>query len=548
MRRFATSRKVVAISAVVGLLLGACSGSGTTTTTSGVPDGDTTTTTAAPPAAGGNLNFAVNGDPGSLDPHMDASNVFLQMVTLAYDPLVHRTRSGDIVSGLAETWEPSGLGYTFTLREGLTCSDGSPLTATDVADNIAFAGDPENGSAFFGAAIPFMPTVTADDAARTVTIEPNEPFPFLIEGLALFPIACGAGLADRDLMTTATLGTGPFELSDSTPGQEYVFTVRDGYTWGPDGATTDVAGFPDSITFKIIANETTITNQLIQGELNIAEVIGSNRTRLEDEGLFNATAPRGLASMFFNQSEGRLPADETLRRAVFMAMNLEEIMTVFSGGFGSIPAGLTFADPRVCSADTIGPNFPAHDPDGAAALLEAEGWVEGSDGVRTKDGAPLQLSLVFLSDPGSSFGSDPAAELFEQQLAEIGIDIVLTPGSNETLFPIVFGSGDWDISWIPVSRPVPSQLIPIYSGPSPLEGGLNFSSLSNPDYEAHVAAASQEPGAGGCPDWEAAEEALVSRSDTVALAETVAPTWGSGVTFEVSDVGIVLPLSLRVAP
>ena len=48
-------------------------------------------------------------------------------------------------------------------------------------------------------------------------------------------------------------GTGPYELTEAVPGDHYTYQIRDGYTWGPNGATTAEEGMPDTVVMKIVA-------------------------------------------------------------------------------------------------------------------------------------------------------------------------------------------------------------------------------------------------------------------------------------------------------
>jgi ABC-type transport system substrate-binding protein len=82
-------------------------------------------------ASGGTLTYAVDQDPGALDPHMTVLSVTREMAKFAYDTLVYTDEDGETVPGLAEAWEVEGNALTYTLREGVTCADGSPLTASD---------------------------------------------------------------------------------------------------------------------------------------------------------------------------------------------------------------------------------------------------------------------------------------------------------------------------------------------------------------------------------------------------------------------------------
>ena len=197
---------------------------------------------------GGTFTYALGSDPGNLDPHMSVFVATNAVNTLAYDTLVNLGQDGTILPGLAESWEESPTSITYTLKDGITCADGTPLTATTVGDNFSFVADPANQSPLLGVQVPAGITVEADDAARTVTLTSPQPVPFFLQstGAGLF-IVCAKGLADRSILASGTDGTGPFVLTDAVPNDHYSFTVRDGYAWGPDGATTDVPGFPAAV-------------------------------------------------------------------------------------------------------------------------------------------------------------------------------------------------------------------------------------------------------------------------------------------------------------
>ena len=151
-------------------------------------------------ADGGTFTMALKGDPGKLDPQSSASSALFTVNQLGYDNLVAvDAESGEIQSQLATEWEVDGTTVTLTLAEGVTCSDGSDFTATTVADNIAYVGDPKNKSPFLGTFLPVGATAKADDAAGTVTITLAEPAPFVLNGLASLPMVCDAGMQDRDV-------------------------------------------------------------------------------------------------------------------------------------------------------------------------------------------------------------------------------------------------------------------------------------------------------------------------------------------------------------
>ena len=101
-----------------------------------------------------------------------------------------------------------------------------------------------------------------------MTITLAAPAPFVLNGLASLPMVCDAGMADRKSLDDSTAGTGPYVLTEAVPGDHYTYEIRDGYTWGPNGATTAEQGMPDTVVMKIVENESTTANLLASGEIN----------------------------------------------------------------------------------------------------------------------------------------------------------------------------------------------------------------------------------------------------------------------------------------
>ena len=272
---------------VTASLLAGCGGSDSSESGGGGGGGD-----ESKYVDGATFSMALSSDPGNLDPQMAAGSALFTMSQLAYDSLVSvNAESGAIESQLATDWTVDGTKVTFTLADGVTCADGSELTPTVVADNIAFVGDPKNQSPFLGTFLPVGATAKADDAAGTVTLKLAAPASFVLNGLASLPIVCQAGLDDRKSLAQGTAGTGPFELTEAAPGEQYTYQVRDGYTWGPNGATTATEGTPATIVMKIVQNETTSANLLLSGDLNAASIIGPDAERLDQAGLYSAEDP-----------------------------------------------------------------------------------------------------------------------------------------------------------------------------------------------------------------------------------------------------------------
>jgi peptide/nickel transport system substrate-binding protein len=498
---------------------------------------------SSPRADGGTFVDIIDADPGNLDPHMSVFVTTANVNAFAYDTLLYPTSDGELVSGLAESWEETPTSVTYTLKEGITCSDGTPLTASTVADNFRFVVDPNNQSPLLGTFVPPGITAEADDAARTVTLTSEQPVPFFLRstGLNLF-IVCANGLADRSLLESGTDGTGPFVLEEAVPNDHYTFRLHDGYAWGPDGATSDVPGFPSGVEIRIVANQSTAANLLLSGEANAAVVSGPDRQRLESEGLFAIEGRAIVGEFFFNQMDALATADVAVRQALMGALDLPEMMAALTAGNGLLPEGLVEVLPKACPGDTVGDILSAGaDVDAAGALLDEAGWVIGSGGVREKDGEPLALRVFYITELENS---GLAMELALPQWEALGVDVELQGIDQAQFNTIAFESRAWDVFLAAVNLNLPSQLVAFVSGAQPPDG-VNFSAIANADYDAIVAEASTLTGEEACAQWNAAEEALFAQMDVLPFAVSTLPVFGQGAEFEIGGFGII-PATVRL--
>jgi peptide/nickel transport system substrate-binding protein len=491
---------------------------------------------------GATFTLGLSSDPGNLDPQMGAGSSLFAVSQFAYDPLVSVDgETGEIGSQLAEEWSVDGTTVTLTLAEGITCADGDELTATDVADSLNFVTDPENQSPFLGTFIPVGAQAEGDDAARTVTLTLETASPFVLNGLGSLPIVCPGGMADRKGLAQATSGTGPYELTEAAPGDHYTYTLRDGYTWGPGGAGTDEQGLPAQVVVQIVENETTAANLLLSGGLNAAQIAGPDGDRLEQSDLFVAETTGLVGEQWYNHADGRVTSDPDVRMALTQALDLGELADVVTSGRGGPATTMAVNEPVACPGDSISGSLPANDPAAAADLLEAAGWQEGSDGVRTKDGEPLAVTFLYQNDLGSS--GDAGAELVVQQWKEIGVDATAKSQNETQLTGTIFSAGDWDVAWVSLNVSSPDQLVPFLSGPAAPDG-TNFSAIANDDYAAGVEEAMGLDGTDSCDTWLTAESTLVADADIVPFANNTVRTFGKGAEFETP--GQLIPLSIRM--
>lgn len=521
--------------AAVGLLalaLAACGGGGSSGNT---PAGQNFVN-------GKTFTLVLGADPGNLDPHFTSLSAALATDRFLYDSLINIDEKGTVVAGLASKWDGTATTATYTLRKNITCSDGSVLSASQIADNINFVGDPKNASSRIGIFVPPGATAKGDDTAGTVTVTSPAPDPFLVRNVGGLQIVCAKGMKDRGLLKQGADGTGMFTLTDAVASDHYTLTRRKDYAWGPGDWKTDQAGMPDTVTIKIVSNETTAANLLVSGGANAASIIGSDRQRLAASNLFHRDVETVIGELWFNQKTGLPGSDEAVRKALTQALDLNQLGQVVTSNSGK-PAKSLVAPGGPCSQDTVTPNLPAHNVEAAKSALDAAGWTAGPDGIRAKGGQKLSMILYYPTSVGP--GMPAGAELTQKAWKDLGVDVAIKSMTDaEASSIIVAGQGSWNAAYVPLGVTLPTQLVSFVSGTTPPKG-VNFSYIENKDYTDNVTAASALPGSAGCGKWAAAEAALIQQVNVVPFADSTVPWFGKGAVFELSQ-GSVTPGSIRM--
>lgn len=524
-----TAVPVAAALSVLALTLTSCAGS---TDADGAPaEGDF--------VSGGTFVTAVNDDPGDLNPMKAISPDTWGVVSLAYESLISVTPDGEFEPWLAESWEETGTEVVFTLKDGITCADGSEFTAQTVADNLNYNADPANATFSYGSVIDENVSAVADGSTVTVTSTVNSPFLAVNAGTIL--MVCDAGLADPTALSDTTDGTGLFGLSDVKPGDTYTFTKRDDYTWGPDDVTSETEGLPDTIEARVVTDESTAANLLVSGEINAATISGADRARLDAAGLTHVGVRNPVGMMLFNEKEGRPFADPLVREALSISIDRDEVGTVIADGEGLDPVSLITKTPLLCVADGPKWEMPDTDVDRAGELLDEAGWMLESDGLRYKDGEPLTVKFVY-NAPTSTHA--PAAELVKETWDALGVTTELAANDAAAWSEQLWSTFDWDTGWIQVAPGGPLVLSTFFNGAMPTDGGLNFMWVDNPEYSALVDEASSASPEDTCGIWQDAEAELMERFDVFPVTDNILPTYQSGAVFDQPN--YIQPTSIRM--
>lgn len=521
-RRVLTTAAALSAAAVT---VAACSSGGSSSSASSAAN-SSAAAGAASYVSGKTATLVVPSNPGSLDPDLAYISDALEVDYFLYDSLISFTPSGQVESNLASKWSGTTTTASYTLKPGVTCSDGSPLTASTVAANINFIANPKNASSRLGSWVPAGATATGDNKTGVVTVKSPGPDPFLVSDVGQAMIVCGNGLKNRNILKNGADGTGMYTLTSAVPGSSYTLTLRKGYTWGPGGATSAAKGLPATVVLRVVANQTTAANELLSGQANISQVIGSDAQRVSS--LYSQAVYAPLGELWFNEKPGSPTASLAVRKALTEAVQLSQLGQVLTSGTGKPATGAIAPALSPCKGNTIGSSLPSYDLSAAKAALA---------------GKNLSLALYYPTSLGT--GATAAATLLQQTWSQLGVKVTLHGITDaEISSEIVGGTAAWDVGIIPVGLSSPVQLVPFVSGPTPPKGA-NFASISNPAYTADVAKAAATPGSAGCPSWNAAETALYKNVDLVPFVNSAITTYAKGATFQLSQ-GDIQPSSIRM--
>ena len=239
-------------------------------------------------------------------------------------------------------------------------------------------------------------------------------------------------------------------------------------------------------------------------------------TRSDCAGLTALPTRLSLGETFFNENTGRPGADPQVRLALTTGSDVPQLMKVATNGRGVLSTGLVTIDPKPCQGDTVTGNLPAYDAAKAKSILDADGWVAGSDGIRTKGGKKLTIKFIYPQQGGDALAA--AAELLAQEWKALGVDITASVITATQLNDVLFASGDWDAGWVPVGVSLPTQLVGFLSGPAP---ATNFAHINNTAYttDATKAAATGDV-TQACALWNSAETALIKNIDVAPMFDS----------------------------
>ena len=350
-----------------------------------------------------------------------------------FEGLLSVDESGMPIEALVEKYEVSddGLKYTFTLKDGLKFSDGSPLTTEDVAFTYTVGSDATydgptdfvNSTKIKGAKAYKEGTASTIEGINVIDAKTIE---FTLEEVnadAIYDFTAGIlskAYYGKDYKQgnldyikgfhKTPLGAGQYKLVKTVAGQEVDLEANENYHLGKPNIP--------NLIFKVTSQETRM-QMLSTGEIDMdmVTVNEDNVQALKDAGFIDLHIfpTNGYGYIGFNFTNPKFQ-DQKVRQALAYGLNRKEVVdAVYAGGFADV---LNVPQSKESWAYYEGNNAYEYNKDKAIELLEEAGWKVGSDGIREKDGVKLEIKFT-ASSPNAV--NDALIPIAQANYKEIGV-------------------------------------------------------------------------------------------------------------------------------
>jgi peptide/nickel transport system substrate-binding protein len=435
------------------------------------------------PTVGGTLVTFLSTNPDTLDPHNTVMGAAWAVMHRIGGSLVVKDPAGKYVPFLAESWDTSedGLTWTFYLKKGVKFHDGTDFTAHDVVWTFERAKAPES----VGATGQGLGTLESAEAVDDYTVQLNlsEPFFPMLENLSdpgYYQILSQEAVEQwGEDYGRHPVGLGPYKLKEWQTAEKIVLERNPDFNWGW-GFQHQGPPYIETIEYRIIVETSTQIAGMEAGEIDYGVItINKDVGRIRETGQFQVFESLVAGAVpFLSLNTVRPPFDDVrVRKALNLAVDRDVLIKVIELG-DAVPQYGPIS-PSVIGywrgVEYIGYGYNL---DKAKALMEEAGWTDSDgDGIRDKDGQPLKFIILATSGDEDQI---KGAQILQEQYKELGVETEI----EQREFAAQVGdilSGNYDTTLTGIGWPEADLLFLWFH--SSMMGALNLGQVENPELD-----------------------------------------------------------------
>lgn len=409
------------------------------------------------PVKGGEITVGIAQDlDDSLDPHQTVAAGTREVLFNIFEGLVKPNSDGEMIPAVAEKYELSedGTTYTFTLREGVKFHNGQTVTAEDVVYSInRCAAVPEGQEKPLVAAFSAVKSVEAlDEKTVAVTIAQRDLEFISYMTAAIIP-------ADYENQDTAPVGTGPFRFVSRTPQQDFVMERFEDY-WG-------TPAWLDKVTYKICENADALVMNLNGGSIDLCAHLTSAQASQLNQNFQVLEGTMNLVQAIYLNNQAKPFDNQLVRQALCYAIDRQGIMDMVADGHGTAVGSSIYPAFTKYFLPELVDKYP-HSVEKAKELLAQAGYPDGFD--------------MTISVPNNYQPHMDTAEVVAEQLREAGINVTIQPVEWSTWLDTIYNGRQFQATLVGVDAANMTARAMLERFTS--DYAKNFINYSNPAYDA----------------------------------------------------------------
>lgn len=409
------------------------------------------------PVKGGEITVGIAQDlDDSLDPHQTVAAGTREVLFNIFEGLVKPNSDGEMIPAVAEKYELSedGTTYTFTLRDGVKFHNGQTVTAEDVVYSInRCAAVPEGQEKPLVAAFSAVRSVEAlDEKTVTVTIAQRDLEFISYMTAAIIP----AGYADQ---ATAPVGTGPFRFVSRTPQENFIMERFEDY-WG-------TPAWLDKVTYKICENADALVMNLNGSSIDLCAHLTSAQAAQLNSNFKVLEGTMNLVQAIYLNNQAKPFDNQLVRQALCYAIDRQGIMDMVADGHGTAVGSSIYPAFTKYFLPELVDKYP-HSVEKAKELLAQAGYPNGFD--------------MTISVPNNYQPHMDTAEVVAEQLREAGIRVTIQPVEWSTWLDTIYNGRQFQSTLVGVDAANMTARAMLERFTS--DYGKNFINYNNPAYDA----------------------------------------------------------------